>query len=96
MNDTQIILLLTAPMSSLVIVIAGYIVQNANLNARTGELRSEFNARLTTEIQAVRAELMAFRGEMRAELVAVRAEMAKNQSELLSALAQHEHRITKV
>lgn len=94
MTDTQL-LALVAPVTSLMIVIAGYIVQNANLNARMGEtnnrindLRAEFIGRLTTEIGAVRVEIHSLRETLQAE-------MAKNHSELLSALAQHEHRISR-
>jgi len=89
MHETQFLITIgVAHVMSLVIIVAGYVVQNANLNSRMAEQSATMNARMND----MRAE---FRDVLRAELAAVRAEMAKNHSELLSALAQHEHRITK-
>ena len=80
MNETQFFITIAmAPVMSLVIVLAGYIVQNANLNARIAEVRTDSKEILRAELTAVRSEMAA-----------LRSEMAKNHSELLTALAQHE------
>ena len=91
-----------APVMSLVIVLAGYIVQNSNLNARAAEIRSGINDRmddLRTELKdLLRAELGAIRAEMARNnselLLAIRAEMARNQSEILGKLAELDRRIS--
>ena len=55
MNETQFLMAMAvAPIMSLVIVVAGYIVQNSNLNARAGEIRSEFRDLLRAELAAIR------------------------------------------
>jgi len=72
-------------MLSLIIVLAGYIVQNVNLNARIGEVRADMNT--------LRCELKDL---MQAEFRAIRAEMEKNQSELLSKFAELDHRVNRL
>jgi hypothetical protein len=84
MSDSQILAMLAAPVMSPVIVIAGYIVQNANLDARVGELRQEFNLRLTTEVPALRTEMKAQADTFRTELSAIRTE-EKAQSAVVDA-----------
>lgn len=88
MSDAQLYLTVAvAPVLSLVIVLAGYIVQNQNLNARMAEFRADIDRRITTEMNAMREIL-------RAELAAIRAEMAKNHSELLSKFADLDRRLS--
>lgn len=85
MTDQFIIAIAVAPVLSLVIVVAGYIVQNSNLNARTSEIRSDIEHRFTD-----------FRDIVRAELSAIRAEMTKNQSEVLAKFAELDQRLSAV
>ena len=83
LTQTQFLITMTmAPVMSLVIVLAGYIVQNNNLNARMADLRSEMKDLLHAQMEA-----------MRAEITAVRAEMARNHSELLMKFADLDRRI---
>jgi hypothetical protein len=57
MNELQFhIALAVAPVLSLMIVIAGYVVQNNNLNVRVAEMRADFRDVLRAELGAVRAE----------------------------------------
>jgi len=84
MSDAQLYLTVAvAPVLSLVIVLAGYIVQNSNLNARIAEIRSDFRDLLRAEREVFRAELSA-----------IRAEMARNHSELLSKFADLDRRLS--
>jgi hypothetical protein len=69
----------------LIIVLAGYIVQNVNLNARIGEVRADMNG--------LRGELKDL---MQAEFRAIRAELEKNQSELLAKFAELDHRVSRL
>jgi hypothetical protein len=90
MTDTQfIVTMAVAPTLSLVIVLAGYIVQNANLNARIAEIRTDFDRRISTEMGAMREVL-------RAELAVIRAEMERNHSELLARFADLDRRLTRL
>jgi hypothetical protein len=63
--------------------LAGYIVQNVNLNARIAEVRADLNI-TNTRFGELRTEL---KDVMQAEFRAIRAEMEKNQSELLAKFA---------
>lgn len=112
MTETQM-LAMVGPVTSLVVVIAGYIFQNVILNARIGEVRTNLNtlrtdlntrmaeqndtidARIDDLRDTIRAEQKGMADTFAAELRAVRAEMAKNHSELLSALARHDHPVSK-
>ena len=54
MTTLQIVLAtVVAPVTSLMIVLAGYIVQNNNLNARTAEIRTEIKDLLRAELAAI-------------------------------------------
>lgn len=82
MSETQFFTAIAiAPTMSLIIVLVGYIVQNANLNARMAELRTDINSRFSD--YSLRLD------DLRDTL---RAEMAKNHSELLARIAEHEHK----
>jgi len=86
MNNQQLYLTIAvAPILSLVIVLAGYIVQNVNLNARVAEIKGDMR------------DLFNANGTMfQAELRAIRAEMAKDQSELLHKFADLDQRINRL
>jgi hypothetical protein len=85
MTDTQfIVTMAVAPALSLVIVLAGYIVQNANLGARIAELDSVMDHRFAD-----------FREILRAELAALRAEMKRSHSELLGRFADLDGRMAR-
>ena len=90
-NTQFLVTIALAPAMSLVIVLAGYIVQNNNLNARTSELRNELKDLLRAELGAIRAEMARNNSEL---LLAIRAEMARNQSEILGKLAELDRRIS--
>ena len=77
MNEQLFVTIAVGPVLSLIIVLAGYIVQNVNPNARIGEVRADMNIRFGEELRDV----------MQAEFRAIRAEMEKNQSELLAKFA---------
>ncbi len=65
MTPLQVVLTaVVAPVTSLMIVLAGYIVQNQNLNARTAEIRSEIKDLLRAELSAVRAEMAKNQSEL--------------------------------
>jgi Skp family chaperone for outer membrane proteins len=91
MNEQLFVTIAVGPMLSLIIVLAGYIVQNVNLNARIGEVRAD----MSTLRSEVRADMHTLRNElkdvMQAEFRAIRAEMEKNQSELLAKFAALDH-----
>jgi uncharacterized metal-binding protein len=70
-------------MLSLIIVLAGYIVQNVNLNARIAEVRADLNI-TNTRFGELRTEL---KDVMQAEFRAIQALMEKNQIELLAKFA---------
>jgi len=89
MNEQLFVTIAVGPMLSLIIVLAGYIVQNVNLNARIAEMRSDTNIRFAE----LRSEL---RDVMQAEFRAIRAEMEKNQSELLAKFAELDHRVSRL
>lgn len=58
MNNTQFLITMAlAPGMALLIVLAGYVVQNSNLNARTSELGNELEDLLRAELTAIRAEM---------------------------------------
>lgn len=87
MSEAQLYLTVAiAPVMTLVIVLAGYVVQNQNLNARIAEVRSDLDKRLSTEMNALREVL-------RAEIAVIRSEMARNHSELLSKFADLDRRL---
>ncbi len=87
--------LAVAPAMSLVIVLAGYIVQNSNLNARTSELRNEMDVRMN-EMNVRMNELREdMKDLLRAELGAIRAEMARNNAELLATIREEMARNNK-
>ena len=101
MSTEQLVLTIAvAPVLSLVIVLAGYIVQNTNLNARTSDMRSDLNAR-TNEMRTdfdkrLTTELSAIREVLRAELSATRAEMSRNHSEAMHKFADLDQRLTRI
>ncbi len=101
MNTTQQLYLTiaVAPILSLVIVLAGYIVQNVNLNARVAEIKGDIRdllnahtAEIRAEIRAVQTAINGVRETLQAELNGVRSEIAKNHSELLSKLVEERFR----
>ncbi|HEU0139872.1 MAG TPA: hypothetical protein VFQ79_09190 [Bryobacteraceae bacterium] len=94
MTDQFIIAIAVAPVLSLVIVVAGYIVQNSNLNARMAEFAIRVGDTRSELRSALEQDRSALRELLRAELSAVRAEMARNQSELLSKFAELDHRLS--
>jgi hypothetical protein len=58
MNTQQLVLSLTiAPVLSLVIVLAGYIVQNVNLNARVADIKTDMRELFNANSTALRAEM---------------------------------------
>jgi uncharacterized metal-binding protein len=83
MNEQLFVTIAVGPMLSLIIVLAGYIVQNVNLNARIAEVRADLNI-TNTRFGELRTEL---KDVMQAEFRAIRAEMEKNQIELLAKFA---------
>jgi hypothetical protein len=65
MSDAQLYLTVAvAPALSLMIVLAGYIVQNSNLNARIAEMRTDFRDLLRAELSAIRAEMARNHSEL--------------------------------
>ncbi|SPF52898.1 exported hypothetical protein [Candidatus Sulfopaludibacter sp. SbA4] len=93
MNNQQLYLTIAvAPILSLVIVLAGYIVQNVNLNARVADIKADMRDLLNAHTAALRAEMAALRETVQAELNAMRSEIAKNHSELLTKLAEERFR----
>ena len=65
MSDAQLYLTVAvAPALSLMIVLAGYIVQNSNLNARIAEMRTDFRDLLRAELSAIRAEMARTHSEL--------------------------------
>ncbi|SPF55891.1 hypothetical protein SBA4_7530002 [Candidatus Sulfopaludibacter sp. SbA4] len=66
MNPTQqfIITIAVAPILSLVIVIAGYIVQNTNLNARVAEIKGDTRDLLNAHTGMLRAEMAKNQSEL--------------------------------
>lgn len=86
MNNQQLYLTIAvAPILSLVIVLAGYIVQNVNLNARVAEIKGDIRDLLNANTAAIQAELRA-----------TRADMAKDHSELLHKFADLDLRINRL
>jgi hypothetical protein len=92
MNEQLFVTIAVGPMLSLIIVLAGYIVQNVNLNARIAEVRADLNI-TNTRFGELRTEL---KDVMQAEFRAIRAEMEKNQSELLARFAELDHRVSRL
>lgn len=83
MNEQLFVTIAVGPMLSLIIVLAGYIVQNVNLNARIAEVRADLNI-TNTRFGELRTEL---KDVMQAEFRAIQALMEKNQIELLAKFA---------
>jgi hypothetical protein len=92
MNEQLFVTIAVGPMLSLIVVLAGYIVQNVNLNARIAEVRADLNI-TNTRFGELRTEL---KDVMQAEFRAIRAEMEKNQSELLARFAELDHRVSRL
>jgi hypothetical protein len=85
MNEQLLLTVTVGPVLSLVVVIAGYIVQNSNLNARMAEINSRM-----LEMKSDIRELLS------AHSAALRAEMEKNQSELLGKFAELDRRVDRL
>jgi len=65
MNNQQLYLTIAvAPILSLVIVLAGYIVQNVNLNARVADIKGDIRDLLNANTAALRAELAKNQSEL--------------------------------
>jgi len=65
MNNQQLYLTIAvAPILSLVIVLAGYIVQNVNLNARVAEIKGDMRDLLNAHTAALRAEMSRNHSEL--------------------------------
>lgn len=92
MTDQQIALFL-GPTVVLCVVLAGYVLQTSNLNARSTDLRAELSARFGDLRADIRDQLQAERRSTESQLEAVRADMARNHSELLDKLADIETRL---
>lgn len=60
---------MAAPLSSLAVVIIGYVIQNNNLNARISEIRSDLKDVLRAELGAIRAEMAKNHSELLHKLV---------------------------
>ena len=86
MNNQQLYLTIAvAPVLSLAIVLAGYIVPNLNLNARVAEIKGDIRDLLNAHTAAIQAELRS-----------TRADMAKDHSELLHKFADLDQRINRL
>lgn len=93
MNDTQFyVAIAIAPALSLLIVLGGIIIQNVNLNARLGELRTDIAGRFT-DLAGRFDDTNSRIGDVRDLL---RAEMAKNHSEMLHRFADLDSRLTRL
>ena len=65
MNNQQLSLTIAvAPILSLAIVLAGYIVQNTNLNARVAEIKGDLRDVLNANTNALRAEMAKNQSEL--------------------------------
>jgi ATP/maltotriose-dependent transcriptional regulator MalT len=84
MHEQVLVTIAAGPLLSVLVVLAGYIFRNANLNARIAEVRADLNT-TDTRFGGLGSELQDV---MQAEFRATRAVMAKNQSELLSKFAR--------
>ena len=84
MNEQLMVTIAAGPVLSLVVVISGYIVQNANLNARMIEVNARM-AEMNSRMSELKADL---RELMNANTATLRAEIAKSHSEMLLKFAE--------
>ncbi|MCX6592138.1 MAG: hypothetical protein NTZ56_11485 [Acidobacteria bacterium] len=96
MDGQQILVLTVGPISTLVIVMVGVLLNNnrlasleSSVNARFASMESHFNSRLGSMETQFNTRLNDMRDVLRAE-------MAKNHSELLMKFAELDHRISRL
>jgi len=87
------------PTVTIIIVLIGVVLNNHNMNARFTDINARFND-INARFNDINARFNDLRLECSARLEdlrdTLRAEMAKNQSELLSRIAELDNRLTRL
>lgn len=99
----QLYIPLLAPVTTLVVVLVGFIYNNSRLSDLRGDLLRRIDDTrdlLRAEMKAHRAEtkgeMQELRSELRSEMQAMRHLMEKQHGDILRILADHEQRLNRL